>query len=148
MIGRIAATAVIGLLLTGQAALAAENARLGAVSGSVMVNQAGRLAPASQGAVLRTGDRVIASNGSARLIYADGCNVAVSARSMATVSAASPCAGGSSNVVKVSTRTDGGGDGSIGYGEDWDFWLWATFGVVTTVAVGTTMQDDSDPNSP
>lgn len=148
MIGRIAATAVIGLLLTGQAALAAENARLGAVTGSVMVNQAGRLAPASQGAVLRTGDRVIASNGSARLIYADGCNVAVSARSMATVSASSPCAGGSSNVVKVSTRANGGGDGSNGYGDNNEFWLWAGFGLVSVVAVGAALEDDSSPNSP
>lgn len=147
MIRRIAVTAMAGLLMAGPA-LAAETARVGAVSGSVMVNQNGRFAPATRGAVLQTGDRVMATNGAASLVYSDGCNVTVSAKSMATVAAVSPCAGGSSNVVKVSTKADGDDRGAYGYGSDYDLWLWLTFGIVTTVAVGSAVSDDEDPASP
>jgi hypothetical protein len=104
----IAAFAAAGALLAGQAAVAAEGARISAVSGSVMISQNGRLVPASNGALLRAGDRVVSSSGSARVVYGDGCNVAVSARSMATVAAASPCAGGSSGLVKIQAPKAGG----------------------------------------
>jgi len=146
MIRRIAVAASVGLLLSGQA-MAAEAVRLGAVSGSVMVNQNGRFAPAARGTVLRAGDRVMATEGSANLIYADGCNVAVSARSMATVGAVSPCAGGSSNVVRISTA-GGDGGGSDGYYDDNGLWVWLGFGVVTAIAVGSAVNDDADPASP
>lgn len=152
----IAAFAAAGVLLAGQAAVAAEGARISAVSGSVMISQNGRFVPASNGAVLRAGDRVVASSGSARVVYGDGCNVAVSARSMATVAAASPCVGGSSGVVKVSTAAEG----QQGYDEPertggWHragmrdgFYLWIAFGVVTGAVVYTALEDDSNPNSP
>lgn len=113
-----------------------------------MVNQNGRFTSASRGTVLQAGDRVMATNGSANLVYSDGCNVAVSAKSMATVAAVSPCAGGSSNVVKVSTREDGDRGGAFGYGGDYDLWLWLTFGVVTAAVVGSAVSDDESPSSP
>jgi len=149
MIRRIAVAASIGLLLSGQAALAAEGVRLSAVSGSVMVNQNGRFAPAARGAALRAGDRIVATDGAANLTYADGCNVTVSARSMATVAAVSPCAGGSSGLTKASmvTRADGDG-GSSGYGDNTDLWLWLGFGVVTVVATAAALDDNADPSSP
>lgn len=149
MIRRIAVAATIGLLLSSQA-MAAETARLGAVSGSVMVNQNGRFAPAARGTVLQTGDRVMATTGAASLVYSDGCNVAIAARSMATVAAVSPCAGGSSNVVKVSTATAADRDdgGAYGYGSEYDFWLWLTFGVVTAATVGAAVSEDETPSSP
>lgn len=145
----IAAFAAAGALLAGQAAVAAEGARINGVSGSVMVSQNGRFVPASNGALLRAGDRVVASSGSARVVYGDGCNVAISARSMATVAAASPCVGGSSGVVKISTQNDDD-DGSPGYGGDSnaDFYLWLGFGVLTGVVTAAALDDDSDPNSP
>jgi hypothetical protein len=68
-------------------------AQLSAVKGSVMVNQGGKMVPATAGA-LRAGDRVVAANGSARLAYADGCVVSLQANGMATIGAASPCATG------------------------------------------------------
>lgn len=145
----IAAFAAAGLLLAGQAAVAAEGARISAVSGSVMISQNGRFVPASNGAVLRAGDRVVASSGSARVVYGDGCNVAVSARSMATVAAASPCVGGSSGLVKVSTQQDDDDEGgAYGYGDNADLYLWLGFGVVTGVVTAMALEDDSDPASP
>lgn len=158
MLRSIAAFAVAGVMLAGQAAVAAEGARLSAVSGSVMISQNGRFVPASNGALLRAGDRVVASSGSARVVYGDGCNVAVSARSMATVAAASPCAGGSSGLVKVATAAPG----QQGYNDDgsekagaWHRagmrdgrYLWVAFGIITGAAVYTALEDDSNPNSP
>jgi hypothetical protein len=152
----IAAFVAAGALLAGQAAVAAEGARISGVSGSVMISQNGRFVPASNGAVLRAGDRVVASSGSARVVYGDGCNVAVSARSMATVAASSPCVGGSSGVVKISTQ-DNDRDGTAGYGSgaggsavggNSDLYLWLGFGVLTIGATAVALDDDSDPNSP
>ncbi len=173
MMRRVAVATAIGLLLGGQA-MAAE-ARLGAVSGSVMVSQNGRFMAATRGAVLQTGDRVMATNGSASLTYSDGCNVAVATRSMATVAAVSPCAGGSSGVVKV---RQGGGQpgysegsirGSIGGAEaseeDQDAYegsmcgsvglacgepalMWISAGIVTVAIVGKELNNDKKPNSP
>ena len=145
----IAAFVAAGALLAGQAAIAAEGARVSGVSGSVMVSQNGRFVPAANGAVLRAGDRVVASSGSARVVYGDGCNVAISARSMATVAAASPCVGGSSDLVKISTQ--GGNDddnGAYGYGDNADLYLWLGFGVLTAVVTAVALEDDSNPNSP
>ena len=145
----IAAFAVAGVLLAGQTAVAAEGARISAVSGSVMISQNGRFVPASNGAVLRAGDRVVASSGSARVVYGDGCNVAVSARSMATVAAASPCVGGSSSVVKISTQDQERVRYEFqGYDKDTGLYLWLGFGVLTGVVTAVALDDDSDPNSP
>jgi hypothetical protein len=152
MMRRVAVATAIGLLLGGQA-MAAE-ARLGAVSGSVMVNQGGRFVAATRGAVLQTGDRVMATNGSASLVYSDGCNVAVATRSMATVAAVSPCAGGSS-LVKVDDDRggapgygggSGGGGGALGGGGD--LLLWGLFGIATAVAVGAAVGEDESPATP
>ena len=95
MIGKYAAVAAIGALcIAGQAsAKDAAMAQLSAVKGSVMVNQGGKMVPATAGA-LRAGDRVVAANGSARLAFADGCVVSLQANGMATIGAASPCATG------------------------------------------------------
>ena len=95
MIGKYAAVVAIGALcIAGQAsAKDAAMAQLSAVKGSVMVNQGGKMVPATAGA-LRAGDRVVAANGSARLAYADGCVVSLQANGMATIGAASPCATG------------------------------------------------------
>lgn len=146
MMRRVAVATAIGLLLAGQA-MAAE-VRVGSVSGSVMVNQNGKFAPASRGAVLQAGDRVMATNGSTNIVYGDGCNVTVAARSMATISAVSPCAGGSSSLVKVSTQDRERDGGAYGYNSDYDLWLWMTFGIVTAAVVGSAINNDEKPSSP
>jgi len=161
MYRRIAALSAVALLVSGQTALAAESARVSGVTGSVMISQNGRFVPAANGAVLRAGDRIVASSGSAKLVYGDGCNVAISARSMATVAASSPCVGGSSGVVKVSTAAQSDDrDGEAGYGAPrtrgqafWgttamDRWIWLTFGVITVGATSYAVDGDSDPVSP
>ena len=146
MMRRVAVATAIGLLLAGQA-MAAE-VRVGSVSGSVMVNQNGRFSPASRGAALQAGDRVMATSGAANIVYSDGCNVTVSARSMATVSAVSPCAGGSSGLVKVSTQSDDDRHGAFGYGDNNDLLLWGLFGIVTAGVVGSAVNNDEKPASP
>src|SRR5580692_2273338 len=69
-------------------------ATLGAVKGSVLVSQGGKMVQAGA-ASLKTGDRVVASaNGSAVVKFADGCTVSVKPASMITVATKSPCASG------------------------------------------------------
>ena len=150
MFRRIATIALVGLLASGQAALAGEAGRMGAISGSVMLNQNGRMVPATAGSVLQSGDRVIAANGSARISYADGCNVAVTARSMVTIAATSPCAGGSSGLVKVvyQARDDKEGGGAYGYISRDDWLLWIGYGVITAAAASAGLSDDDEPVSP
>ena len=151
MIRKVIVAASVGLLLTGQAAIAAEGARLGSVQGSVLVNQNGRYVPVTSSTVLKAGDRVMAMDGSATVTYGSDCSVAVSARSMATIGDAATCAGGSSNVVRAAYQ-DGEQDGYGGPadppGSGWDFWLWATFGVVTIGATAVAIGDGNEPSSP
>lgn len=169
MFRRIAAFAAASLLLAGQTAYAAQGARITGVTGSVLVSQNGRFVPASNGAALRAGDRIVATGGSARLIYGDGCSVAVPARSMVTVGAASPCVGGSSGVVRVSTSSPGSDEESSvessaetssddswecsfycggGGGRGFTATMWLAFGVVAVPTAAMALNDDSDPNSP
>ncbi|MDQ0464931.1 hypothetical protein QO010_002715 [Caulobacter ginsengisoli] len=147
MIRRIAVAATIGLLLSSQAM--AGEVRLAGVQGSVLVNQNGRFVPVTASTKLKAGDRVMAMDGSASVTYADGCKVSVGSRSMATVGAASPCASGSSGVVRAAAA-DGYDDNKKGY--IWDdstgLWLWVGFGVVTVAVVGSALSDDETPSSP
>lgn len=88
----IAIAGVYSMALAG-AAHAADAAHLSGLTGKVLVSRQGKLAPAGTGP-LRPGDRVIATDGAARLIWTDGCAVTLKARTMLTVADASPCAGG------------------------------------------------------
>ncbi|MDO9334786.1 MAG: hypothetical protein EON95_00495 [Caulobacteraceae bacterium] len=151
MIRNVIVAASVGLLLTGQVAMAADGARLGGVQGSVLVNQNGRYVPVTSSTVLRAGDRVMAMDGSATVTYASGCSVAVSARSMATIGDSAACAGGSSNIVRAAYQDDQQGYGDAPTsppGQGWDFWLWATFGVVTVGVTAWAINDSNDPSSP
>jgi hypothetical protein len=150
MIRNVIAAASVGLLLTSQVAMAAEGARLGGVQGSVLVNQNGRYVPVTSSTVLSAGDRVMAMDGSATVTYGSGCSVAISARSMATIGDAATCAGGSSNIVRAAYADDQEGYGapSDPPGQGWDFWLWATFGVVTVGVTAMAINDGNDPSSP
>lgn len=151
MIRKVIVAASVGLLLSSQVAIAAEGARLGGVQGSVLVNQNGRYVPVTSSTVLKAGDRVMAMDGSATVTYGSGCSVAISARSMATIGDSATCAGGSSNIVRAAFQ-DGEQDGYGGPtdppGQGWDFWLWATFGVVTVGVTAVAINDGNDPSSP
>ena len=92
---KLFALAASAVLICGPAFAAdAPVAQLGAVTGSVMVSQNGKMITANS-ASLKAGDRVVASaNGSASVKFADGCVVALKPASMITVAAKSPCASG------------------------------------------------------
>ena len=149
MIRKIIVAASVGLLLTGQVAMAADGARLGGVQGSVLVNQNGRYVPVTSSTVLKAGDRVMAMDGSATVTYGSGCSVAVSARSMATIGDSATCAGGSSNIVRAAFQDEEGyGAPTDPAGTGWDFWTWATFGVITVGVTAVALSNGDDPSSP
>jgi hypothetical protein len=83
------ALALVGPAMAGDAV----KAEITAVKGAVAVSQAGKLYDARAGS-LRAGDRVIAKDGEAQVVYADGCMVTLRTGAMATIGQASPCAGG------------------------------------------------------
>ena len=98
----LVALAAAAAMIAGQAFAADPAAQLSAVRGEVLVSRDGKLVKAAPG-VLRSGDRVVARlDGEARLAYADGCAVTLKPGAMVTVSAASPCAGGSGLVSAAS----------------------------------------------
>lgn len=144
----VAAIAAIGL--SGQA-MAAQPVKLGSVQGSVLVNQNGRYVPVTNAMTLRAGDRVMATTGAAKLTYADGCTVSVTARSMTTIGEASPC-GGSSSVVRVANQgydnDDDNNAGGYWGGENGDIWIWLGYGLLTAGVVGAALADDEKPTSP
>lgn len=147
MIRRIAVAATIGLLFTSSA-LAAET-RVGGVQGSVLVNQNGRYVPVTAGTTLKAGDRIMSMDGSATVTYADGCKVSVGARSMATVGSSSPCAAGSSGVVRAAAADGYSSDkGTLWFDDNTGMWMWLAFGAVTAVVVGSALNDDETPSSP
>jgi hypothetical protein len=142
MIRQIAVAASIALLGMSGQAMAGQTVQLSNVKGSVLVNQNGRYVPVESGTALRAGDRVLAMNGDAALVYANGCKVDVSARSMATIVDA-PCAGG--EVVRAQYQSAPEGNAFAG---DADLWLFVGFGLLTAVVVAAAFSDDEEPTSP
>lgn len=68
---------------------------LGNVAGPVVVNHGGGFFPASAGSSLVPGDRVRVDNGSADIIYENGCSTRVGPQQVSVVLAAPPpCSGG------------------------------------------------------
>lgn len=139
--------AVASVAISGVAAAAQPAAKLANVKGSVLVSQNGKFVPVNERTVLRAGDRVLATNGAgANLVYADGCNVAISARSMATVAPGVACEGGSS-VVKAAYQ-DGYNDDEGAAGFNADLLMYVGFGLLTFGVVGSALSDDETPTSP
>jgi hypothetical protein len=96
MLRMFAAFAAVGAMIASPALAAdASAAQLGAIKGSVMVNQNGKMVSAN-GATLKAGDRIVTQAGStASVKFADGCVVNLKPASMITLAAKSPCASGS-----------------------------------------------------
>ncbi len=83
--------AVIAALM----ASGAEAALLTNIQGAVMVNRGAGFSPAGNVAEVAPGDRVRAGQGSADIVYENGCSVKVGPGQMAVVLAAAPnCQGG------------------------------------------------------
>ena len=72
----------------------AAKAQLQSAKGEVLVIQAKGTLSARGGEALAAGDRVLVKTGQASVQFSDGCKVALKPGSMATIGAASPCAGG------------------------------------------------------
>ena len=94
----------VSLALAAALASPAMAAKVGAVQlegvkGDVRIAGKSGLLSARSGAALAVGDRVVARSGSASLRYADGCVTRVPSGAMATIAAASPCAGGAGLVT-------------------------------------------------
>ena len=93
----MALAAAAALCVAGQASAkdVGAAAQLTGVSGSVMIQQGGKMVSATNASTLRAGDRVVAMNGAkANVKFADGCVVQLTAANMVTVGAKSPCASG------------------------------------------------------
>jgi hypothetical protein len=162
MIGKFAALAAVGAMIAGPALAAdASVAQLGAIKGSVLVSQNGKMVSASS-ASLKAGDRVVASaNGSASVKFADGCVVALKPASMITVAAKSPCASGSglAAVTQANVQQDAPAApaktpmtwGSV-FGTGWtplDYGIVAVGAIGAGVAIGTADGDSHvHPDSP
>lgn len=112
---KFVALAVVGMMIAGQASAAAAGASVTSVSGSVMASQSGKFAPVAAGAALSAGDRVVASDGTAQVKFADGCVVSVKPQAMLTVGPASPCATGSGLVSASNSTPAQFGDDPDGY---------------------------------
>ena len=102
----VALAAVGALCVTGQAsAKDAASAQLSGVTGSVMVQQGGKMVSATGASALHAGDRVVAMKDSKALVkFSDGCVVELKAQNMVTVGAKSPCASGAG--VVSTTQAD------------------------------------------
>lgn len=89
----VAAAAGVSLLASQAVAADAALAQVTTVKGSVAVNKGGKVVPVTASTKLAAGDRVMSMDGGqAKITFADGCVVDVSANAMATVGAKSPCA--------------------------------------------------------
>jgi hypothetical protein len=78
------------------AATACQAATIQSIQGEVSVNQGQGFQLIAGAAELKAGDSVIVSpGGSASVIYADGCNVALQPGAVMVIAALSPCASGS-----------------------------------------------------
>ena len=114
-------------------------ARLGAVTGDVLVSGEKGFATAKTGSALKVGDRVVAKSGAVDIAYADGCKATVKAGAMATITAQSPCAGGPGII------SAGGSSAQLGL-PNWPFGAYvAGAGVLVIVgAIGYGLTDPTD----
>lgn len=96
MIGKFAALAAVGVMIAGPALAAdASVAQLGAIKGTVLVSQNGKMVAAATAGSLKAGDRVVVSaNSTAVVKFADGCTVSLKPAAMVTLGSKSPCASG------------------------------------------------------
>ena len=143
-ITKFAAATAMGLIcFAGQAsAMDGSLAQLGSVTGSVAVNQSGKVVAATNATTLRAGDKLVSTSGSgAQIKFADGCTVALKANSVATVGAQSPCSA-SAGLVKSANANEFGLNGFWGAGA-----IFAV-GTILLVAYASSQDKNNDPLSP
>ena len=102
MVRKLISIAIIAGLITTNA----EAALLTNIQGSVFLNHGDGFQPAAGGAVIIPGDRVRTGEGSADIVYDNGCAVKIGPRQMVAVLVAAPeCKGGG---LKDAIVEDGG----------------------------------------
>jgi len=124
---------------------------LSAVDGTAMINRGDGFKPLEAGAEIRPGDKVLMpKDGAGKVTFRDGCTVQLQPGQMLSMSATSPCAGGS-NVAQLnlrgrmgqSTTNNDDNNGAI-------FWILGGAGVVGGAIAIIASQSDNDkkPASP
>lgn len=91
---RIVAAAIIPTLFTASV----QAAVLTNIEGVVLVNRGDSFRTASIGASLEPGTRIRAENGSARLVYENGCSVEIGPHQVVLVTSSPPACGGAASV--------------------------------------------------
>jgi hypothetical protein len=110
------------------------------VKGGVLINRGEGFRPVTGAAEARSGDQVMASpDGSARIIYADGCPIPVNPGAVITVSAKSPCTAFAQRV------TPAGGAPEEGLGAAGAVGSVVAAGVIAAIL---SLKDDDSPASP
>jgi hypothetical protein len=130
----VSAAVIAALFATNAAAVTLSN-----VEGTVSVNQGNGFQPASIGTTLSSGDRVRASaNGSANIVYDNGCSTRVAPSQVAVVLATPPACQGAS-------LKDGGAAafGPAGFGTD----TLLVGGLLVGAGVGVAVAVSNDNNS-
>src|SRR6516164_488956 len=104
----ISSVVIASLIATG-----AEAARLANVQGSVIVNRGDGFQPAQGGTVIAPGDRVRVNQGSAEIVYDNGCVVKVGSGQMVAVLYTPPACKGESSSSRSSNSSSG--DSTMNY---------------------------------
>jgi len=128
--GAIALALCSSVAVAGDAGEQAPQATLQGIEGSVLVNTGERFVNTRQDTTLAAGDRVLLMDeASARLLFADGCDVELQAESMVTLGELSPCAGDALEVNRIGPMTAQamGASGTAATGER-DTTAWVVFG--------------------
>jgi len=93
---RMPRTLISAAVVSALLATSAQAAVLANVDGAVSVNDGGGFQPATEGAVLAAGERIRTGNGSAEIVYDNGCSMKVGPQqAVAVLSSPPPCNGAS-----------------------------------------------------
>jgi hypothetical protein len=126
---------------------AGTNATLSNVNGNVSVNQGKEFVPAQMGMHLNAGDRVmVPDNGSASIMFDDGCRFDLAEGKIVTVPAKSACGG--AKVAQQGVAGQGGGGAAIGDGHRSNTGVWIMVGVVAAIDLWKLNEDDEEITSP
>lgn len=118
-------------------------------TGETLVNTGSGFKPISGPTEVASGAQVmVRPGGSAFIVYSDACSTRVGSERVWAVQAAAPCSAGKTTLDFTGRMSQNGETGMPNNG--WDFWTWATFGVITigVTAVAINEFSDDEENKP